>query len=142
MAQRLNVCSIYNIGKTHVILQLRFEQLTIHIPRMHSQICQFPSRTLYASKLISHQSVRSHLLKDLPNASAFTSSEDEDTIKEILGVPVIFFDTSGCEYFERLDGDSDEGSRCNENEAAVVTKWVEKLVGTGLLPSQIALITP
>lgn len=110
--------------------------------RMHSQICQFPSRTLYASKLVSHQSVRFHLLKDLPTVSAFTSSEDEDTIKETLGTPVVFYDTAGCEYFERLDGDSDEGSRCNENEAAVVSKWVERLVGAGLLPSQIALITP
>ncbi|KAG1819294.1 AAA domain-containing protein [Suillus subaureus] len=85
---------------------------------------------------------RSHLLKDLPSASVFTSSEDEDTIKEILGTPVVFYDTAGCEYFERIDGDSDEGSRCNENEAAVVSKWVERLVGAGLLPSQIALITP
>ncbi|KAG1737470.1 AAA domain-containing protein [Suillus paluster] len=110
--------------------------------RMHSQICQFPSKMLYASKLISHESVRSHLLKDLPNASAFTSSEDEDTIKETLGTPVVFFDTAGCEYFERVDGDGDEGSRCNENEAAVVLKWVERLVGAGLLSSQIALITP
>lgn len=109
---------------------------------MHSQICQFPSKTLYASKLTSHQSVKSHLLKDLPNTSTFTSSEDEDSIREILGTPVVFFDTAGCEYFERLDGDGDEGSRCNENEAAVVTKWVEKLVEAGLLPSQIALITP
>ncbi|KAG2073937.1 DNA helicase [Suillus decipiens] len=110
--------------------------------RMHSQICQFPSKTLYASKLVSHQSVRSHLLKDLPTASAFTSSKDEDTIKETLGTPVVFYDTAGCEYFERVDGDNDEGSRCNENEAAVASKWVERLVGAGLLPSQIALITP
>ncbi|KAG2136029.1 AAA domain-containing protein [Suillus clintonianus] len=110
--------------------------------RMHSQICQFPSKTLYASKLVSHQSVRSHLLKDLPSASAFTASEDGDTIKETLGTPVVFFDTAGCEYFERVDGDGDEGSRCNENEAVVVSKWVERLTGAGLLPSQIALITP
>ncbi|KAG1835426.1 AAA domain-containing protein [Suillus variegatus] len=110
--------------------------------RMHSQICQFPSKTLYASKLVSHQSVRSHLLKDLPTVSAFAASKDEDTIKEILGTPVVFYDTAGCEYFERVDGDNDEGSRCNENEAAVVSKWVERLVGAGLLPSQIALITP
>ncbi|KAG2366360.1 AAA domain-containing protein [Suillus spraguei] len=85
---------------------------------------------------------RSHLLKDLPTTSTFTSSEDEDTIKETLGTPVVFYDTAGCEYFERVDGDNDEGSRCNENEAAVVSKWVERLVGAGLLPSQIALITP
>jgi hypothetical protein len=53
------------------------------------------------------------------------SEEDE---KDLLGTPVIFYDTAGCEYFERLDGDGDEGSRCNENEAVVVKGWVEQLV--------------
>jgi DNA polymerase alpha-associated DNA helicase A len=41
---------------------------------------------------------------------------------------VVFYDTAGCEYFERVDGDNDEGSRCNENEVTVVKGWVEKLV--------------
>lgn len=91
---------------------------------MHSQICAFPSKTLYSSKLKSHSSVEGHLLQDLSNANA-TSEEDA---KEILGTPVVFFDTAGCEYFERLDGDKDEGSRCNENEATIVKNWVDKLV--------------
>lgn len=91
---------------------------------MHSQICAYPSNTLYSSKLKSHASVASHLLQDLPNTQA-GSGEDE---KELLGTPVVFFDTAGCEYFERLEGDGDEGSRCNENEATVVKTWVEKLV--------------
>ena len=95
---------------------------------MHSQICQFPSKILYASKLNSHDSVSSHLLRDLPNTSPFLVSQDEDTIKEVLGMPVLFFDTAGCEYYERLEGDGDEGSRCNENEATVVKSWTEKLV--------------
>ncbi|RXW15312.1 hypothetical protein EST38_g10553 [Candolleomyces aberdarensis] len=56
--------------------------------------------------------------------------------------PIVFFDTSGCEYFEKLDGDSDEGSRCNENEGTIVKNWVEKLVAAGILPEQIAIITP
>ena len=68
----------------------------------------------------------SHLLHDLPNTQA-DSEEDE---KEYLQIPVVFFDTAGCEYFERLDGDGDEGSRCNENEATIVNNWVVKLVGT------------
>ncbi|KAI6107754.1 AAA domain-containing protein [Pisolithus croceorrhizus] len=110
--------------------------------RMHAQICEFPSKTLYASKLKSHESVSTHLLRDLPNTNAFFASEDEDTVKEVLGSPVVFFDTAGCEYFERLEGDGDEGSRCNENEAAVVKTWTERLVGAGLYPSQIAIITP
>jgi DNA polymerase alpha-associated DNA helicase A len=93
---------------------------------MHSQICTFPSKTLYSSKLLSHTSVEGHLLMDLPN----TQADTEDDEKEMLATPVVFFDTAGCEYFERLDGDGDEGSRCNENEATVVKNWIEKLVGS------------
>ncbi|KAH0578391.1 hypothetical protein H2248_003548 [Termitomyces sp. 'cryptogamus'] len=106
--------------------------------RMHSQICAFPSKTLYSSKLISHTSVEGHLLADLPN----TKAKNEDDQKEMLETPVVFSDTAGCEYFERVDGDGDEGSRCNENEATIVTNWVEKLIEVGLLPDQIAVITP
>ena len=95
---------------------------------MHAQICQFPSKTLYASKLKSHESVSCHLLSGLSNTESFTETRDEETIQEILGTPVVFFDTAGCEYYERLDGNGDEGSRCNENEGMVVKKWMEKLV--------------
>jgi DNA polymerase alpha-associated DNA helicase A len=93
---------------------------------MNAQICEFPSKTLYSSKLKSHDSVATHLLRDFPEAKA----ESEDEEKDLLGTPVIFFDTAGCEYFERLEGDGDDGSRCNENEAAVVKEWIEKLVRT------------
>lgn len=99
--------------------------IDLYIPnRMHSQICEFPSKALYFSKLKSHESVASHLLCDLPEVNIKYNEED----KEILGTPVIFFDTAGCEYYERLEGDGDEGSRCNENEATVVKNWVESLV--------------
>jgi DNA polymerase alpha-associated DNA helicase A len=91
---------------------------------MHTQIAAFPSKTLYYSKLRSHESVAQHLLKDLPNASV----DDEEDAKELLGTPVVFFDTAGCEYFERVEGDNDEGSRCNENEATVAKNWVDALV--------------
>jgi DNA polymerase alpha-associated DNA helicase A len=74
--------------------------------------------------LTTHSSVATHLLRHLPNAA---TSEEEDA-QEILETPVVFFDTAGCEYFERLEGDSDEGSRCNENEATIVKKWVATLV--------------
>ncbi|KAJ7639809.1 P-loop containing nucleoside triphosphate hydrolase protein [Mycena polygramma] len=102
--------------------------------RMHSDICAFPSKTLYSSKLTSSPSVASHLLRDLSETHA-DSADDE---KEILATPVVFFDTAGCEYFERMEGDNDEGSRCNENEATVVKNWI----GAGVLPAQIAVISP
>lgn len=91
---------------------------------MHSQICAFPSQTLYSSKLRSHNSVAGHLLVDLPN----TRAHNDDNELETLETPVVFFDTAGCEYFERGDTDGDEGSRYNENEATIVKNWVEKLV--------------
>lgn len=130
---------------------------------MHDQICSFPSKALYGSKLKSHESVASHLLLDLPNAKT-TLQDDEE--KELLRAPVVFFDTAGCEYFEKLDGDADEGSRSNENEATIVSDWVDRLVlprfflkkkleasqltifkicfkvEVGILPDQMAIITP
>ena len=124
------------------------------IDRMHAQICAFPSKTLYGSKLQSHSSVAARLLQDLPN----THADSEEDVKDMLQTPVVFFDTAGCEYFERLDGDGDEGSRCNENEVTIVKNWVEKLVShlstprfrgsrfmkveVGIQPNQIAIITP
>jgi len=90
------------------------------ITRMHSKIA-------YDSKLVTHSSVATHLLRHLPNIT--TTSED---VQDVLEEPVVFFDTAGCEYFERLDGDSDDGSRCNENEATIVHKWVETLVSCSI----------
>ncbi|TFK29436.1 P-loop containing nucleoside triphosphate hydrolase protein [Coprinopsis marcescibilis] len=107
--------------------------------RMHKQICDFPSKTLYQSKLKSHPSVADHTLQDLVGDLSGDGNNDEE---ETLQHPVVFFDTSGCEYFERLDGDTDEGSRCNENEATIVKNWVTKLVDVGVEPGQIAIITP
>ncbi|EIW79810.1 P-loop containing nucleoside triphosphate hydrolase protein [Coniophora puteana RWD-64-598 SS2] len=120
--------------------------------RMHAQICAFPSATLYASRLKSAESVSAHLLSDLPGTRAWQAASDAESIKEVLGTPIVFFDTAGCEFYERLEGSGDndtkggggaeEGSKCNENEAGVVKRWVERLVEAGVLPSQIAVITP
>ncbi|KAG8982674.1 hypothetical protein FRB90_006637 [Tulasnella sp. 427] len=109
--------------------------------QMHATICEFPSETLYASRLTCHESVARHLLRDLPGVN------DDPDFMDVVSLPVVFFDTAGCEYFERLEtneegGGGDEGSRRNENEAMVVKQWVEKLVEAGVQPSQIALITP
>jgi DNA polymerase alpha-associated DNA helicase A len=110
---------------------------------MNDAICAFPSSTLYSSKLSSDTSVAARLLSDdHPNKGA---------VQDTLGHPVVFFDTSACEFYERVDtmaGDSkskisgDEGSKCNTNEVEVVRAWVTELVSCGVTSSEIAIITP
>lgn len=123
-----------NVQYRYVIVVAHFTVNFIACHRMHKRIVTFPSRKMYDSKLRSHPSVSNRLLRDLPNIDV-GEEEDEDGI---LSIPVVFFDTAGCEYFERADGDSDEGSKCNENEATVVKNWVEKLVCTGGIAWRIA----
>lgn len=91
---------------------------------MNRKIVDFPSKVMYHNKLRSHKSVAPHLLDDLPN----TSAEDDDEAEEVLRTPVVFIDTAGSEYYERVEGDREEGSRCNENEAMVVKKYITRLV--------------
>ncbi len=100
--------------------------------RMHTKIAEFPSKVMYNSRLITHSSVATHILRDLPNT---TTTSDDD----ILEAPVVFFDTAGCEYFEKLEGDGDEGSRCNENEATIVYSWVANLVRDSALAKRLGL---
>ncbi|THU84385.1 P-loop containing nucleoside triphosphate hydrolase protein [Dendrothele bispora CBS 962.96] len=114
--------------------------------RMHEKICEFPSKTLYEGKLESHGKVKGWLLEGLvlENGEGKIDGMDEEEKKEVLGTPVAFYDTAGCEYFERIEGEDggDEGSKCNENEAQVVVRWVESMVNAGIKPEQIAVITP
>lgn len=105
---------------------------------MNTTICDFPSTTLYSSKLSSDSSVGSRLL---------TKYNDSNGAADTLSHPVVFFDTAGSEYFERIDGDganttNDEGSKCNVNEVEIVKKWVGELVECGVPPNEIAIITP
>jgi len=101
---------------------------------MNETISAFPSKELYGSALIDHDSVAKRRLVDLPTIKEPNS---EDTI-ESLEPTLVFFDTAGSEMFERLEGDGEdaaiqkgsvgEGSRYNENEAEIVAKWARKLV--------------
>jgi DNA polymerase alpha-associated DNA helicase A len=116
--------------------------ITYQLTSMNNTICAFPSSTLYASKLSSDPSVATRLLSDLDPTN--------EAARDTLAHPVVFFDTSGCEFFERTDtgGDnqsknsSDEGSKCNVNEVEVVRKWVTELVEFGVPQTEIAIITP
>ncbi|KAJ3057981.1 hypothetical protein HK102_010751, partial [Quaeritorhiza haematococci] len=105
--------------------------------RMNDMIMKFPSKELYEDKLVAHESVKEHLLCDLPGVE----KTDETT------VPIVFIDTSGCELRESSEGGSDNDfevgeSRYNEGEAEIVVEYIQKLTSSGLPPTSIAVITP
>ncbi|WVR06790.1 hypothetical protein IAU60_003825 [Kwoniella sp. DSM 27419] len=108
--------------------------------RMNEHIAVFPSETLYDSALRSDPSVADRTLLSLPSISDDASDEAKDALEPT----VVFFDTSGCEFYERTEGDGDagkgsigEGSKSNENEAVVVAKWAGKLAQVSLISSML-----
>ncbi|KAF5619708.1 HCS1-DNA helicase A [Fusarium sp. NRRL 52700] len=112
--------------------------------RMHESIMRFPSDELYDSKLIAADAVKHRLLKDLE----YEVQDNEDTNE-----PVIFIDTQGGEFPEKNEEDGKEtprkgraglhgDSKSNEMEAALVQQHVRRLVGAGVRPEDIAVVTP
>ncbi|WRT66637.1 uncharacterized protein IL334_003596 [Kwoniella shivajii] len=113
--------------------------------RMNTHIASFPSDTLYNSALISDSSVSKRTLLALPSITDSTTEEAKDALEPT----VILFDTSGCEFYERTEGDGEsgkgsigEGSKSNENEAVVVSRWARKLIDLGVNPAEIGVVTP
>ncbi|KAI9097251.1 P-loop containing nucleoside triphosphate hydrolase protein [Phlyctochytrium arcticum] len=112
--------------------------------RMHDTINTWSSQTMYEGKLLSHDSVKTRLLKDLTNVSCI----DETSF------PLVLVDTVGCEewcYERVLDNEEVTGSqkgglegnsRYNDGEAKIVEGYVRTLVGAGVQPADIAVITP
>ncbi|KAJ3337221.1 hypothetical protein HDU93_001411, partial [Gonapodya sp. JEL0774] len=112
--------------------------------RMHEAIMSFSSSEFYQSRLIAHQSVRSHLLKDLPSVKTTEDTEH----------PIVFIDTAGMEMYEREEGLSvgdkarkalgseEGGSKYNEHEIEICVAHVRSLISTGLQPGQICIISP
>lgn len=96
---------------------------------MHDTICDFPNKVLYGSKLQSHESVAKHTLEELPAIAKgeMHTSQANSGDHDVLGFPVVFFDTAGCEYFEKAASADDDGSKSNENEAVLVKIWVDQL---------------
>ena len=112
--------------------------------RMHETIMRFPSDELYEGKLVAAEGVKGRLLKDLE----YEVQDTEDT-KE----PLVFFDTQGGDFPERVeDVGGGEGrktksmllgdSKSNEMEAAVVKMHVKSLIEAGVRAEDIAVVTP
>ncbi len=97
--------------------------------RMHEKIMSFSSQEFYENSLIAAPAVQHHRLEDLHG------------IKAAEELPVILFiDTAGAGFQEEFELDS--GSRFNPKEAAVIEQRTAQLLGYGLGPEQIAIITP
>ncbi len=104
-------------------------QLTVQY-RMHESIMGFSSQHFYGDTLIADESVRRHVLSDLPRMQGDAVSDD----------PVTFIDTAGTGWQEELEP---EGlSKRNPEEGRLVLKQVNALCEAGLAPSDIAVIAP
>lgn len=91
--------------------------------RMNESIMQFSSHYFYHGGLIADESVRNHLINNLP--------------------AIDFIDTAGCGYTETQDPET--LSRYNDEEAAVLIRQLERLVqdvGTDGWAYTLGIITP
>ena len=96
--------------------------------RMNQAIAGFSSAEFYASDLVAHDSVKEHLLCDLPGVDS----------TPLTVSPVQFIDTAGAGYDE---AEANESKR-NVNEAELAARKVRGLLEAGLAPEQIAVIAP
>ncbi|PIA53593.1 hypothetical protein AQUCO_00900281v1 [Aquilegia coerulea] len=97
--------------------------------RMHELIMDYSSKELYDSKLKAHSSVAGHMLYDLDNVQRSSSTEPT----------LLLVDIAGCDMEEKKD---EEDSTLNEGEADVAIAHARRLIQSGVLPSDIGIITP
>ncbi|TNE45812.1 MAG: AAA family ATPase [Deltaproteobacteria bacterium] len=98
--------------------------------RMNETIMSFPSASMYDNQLIAHESVASHELSQLDGVA-------EDPIRS--GV-MIFVDTAG-KGWEEVSTD-DDPSTSNPQQAERTVAEVKRLLGRGISPGDVAIITP
>lgn len=89
----------------------------------------FSSGEFYGGTLRSAETVKTHLLTDLPNVQP----------TPLTSTPLTFIDTAGASYDEEQ---TESFSRRNPQEAELVLQQVAQLLEAGVLPTQIAIITP
>ena len=100
--------------------------------RMHERIMEWSSSALYEGKVEAHESVREHLLRDLPSVTVGAAPD--------LEIPVLMIDTAGCDFEEEEDARG--ASKWNDGEVGIVVQHVERLLDTGVPPRDVAVITP
>ncbi|MFY0528951.1 AAA domain-containing protein [Archangium gephyra] len=98
--------------------------------RMNTAIMSFPSKEMYGGELRAHPSVADRTLADVlpPEAGNLDAP------------PVLFLDTAGKGFDEEQEKDT--GSLFNRGEADLLIARVKELLGAGLEPRELAVITP
>ncbi|MCB9644720.1 MAG: AAA family ATPase [Myxococcales bacterium] len=98
--------------------------------RMHETIMTFPSDELYGGALIAAEGNREHRLEQLPDVA-------EDPLR---AHPLIFLDTAGKGWTETSS--QEDPSVANPEQAERVAAEVLRLLGRGVAPVDVAVITP
>ncbi|HXT00890.1 MAG TPA: AAA domain-containing protein [Elusimicrobiota bacterium] len=98
--------------------------------RMHENIMKFPSEQFYEGKLLAHESVAKHTADELPGVSATALTSN----------PVTFIDTAGAGFDESWNDLLE--SRENKGEAQLAVKILYELLGSGMKPKDVAILTP
>ena len=98
--------------------------------RMHEDIMRYSSTQFYDDSLRADDSVAGHLLHDLPGV----------TSDELTDRAVRFIDTSGSSYEEERE--TAGNSLGNPMEAVLAIRKAMDLIGLGVRPQDIAIITP
>jgi superfamily I DNA and/or RNA helicase len=126
--------------------------------RMHRAIMDFSSHEFYDGELEADRSVVGHVLADLPGVGVGQAGKPDmqpgvrqasqpDTQpgasqagKPDLREPVEFIDTAGAGFDEQLEPGGE--SRLNPGETEFVCRRVRGLLGAGVSPRDIAVISP
>ncbi|MDP3541318.1 MAG: AAA domain-containing protein [Elusimicrobiota bacterium] len=98
--------------------------------RMHEDIMRFPSQEFYEGKLIADESVAKHVASELPGAAP----------SDLTSRPVTYVDTAGAGFDEAWNDVLE--SRENKGEAELAVKLLYELLGSGLRPKDVAILTP
>jgi ATP-dependent RNA/DNA helicase IGHMBP2 len=97
--------------------------------RMHEQIMAFPSEEMYGGALRAHPAAAGRRLGELLGP--------EHAVDD---APVLFLDTAGKGFDDEVAPGTE--SHCNPGEAELVIARLSQLLAAGLLPADVAVITP
>jgi superfamily I DNA and/or RNA helicase len=117
--------------------------------RMNSLISEWASNATYSGRLLAHESVASHTLRDIcqvSGAAADTEDNDDDNDDPASEV-IMLVDTAGCDMHENSSSNTDSkksnslssaltASSSNEHEALLVQRHVRALVYGGYKPTK------
>ncbi len=113
----------------------RIRNMLIVQYRMNEEIEAFPNTEFYENKLQAYAEVKRRNLRDILPPSKADELEEEDL------KPFLFIDTCGGDAFKER---TRRGSTSKENigEARLVREVAERLLGLGIPPEEIAIISP